>query len=177
MKKLIYFAAISLFACLIFGLYGHYNFEINKTLSLPTGIYHISRDKNIKRNDIVVFCPPYNDYLKFAEKQGYWNGLKLECNNTTPKYMKKVVGIPNDEIIINLSGVYINKTRITNSEPNHQILSDKIFQNYLKHIKLKNNEYFLMSDYNQLSYDSRYFGIVNKGDILYKVIPFIIYHK
>lgn len=177
MKKLIYFSAISLFLCLIFGLYGHYNFEINKTLSLPTGIYHISRDKNIKRNDIVVFCPPYNEFLKFAEKQGYWHNLTLACDNTTPKYMKKVIGIPYDEIIINLSGVYINSIKIKNSEPCKEILSDKIFKNYSKHITLKNNEYFLMSDYNQLSYDSRYFGIVNKEDILYKVTPFIIYNK
>lgn len=177
MEKLIYFSAISLFLCLIFGIYGHYKFEINNTESLPLGLYYINEDTNIKRNDIVVFCPTYNDFLKFAEKQGYWHNLTLACDNTTPKYMKKVVGIPNDDIIINLSGVYVNKNKIKHSEPNHQILSDKIFKNYSKHIILKNNEYFLMSDYNQLSYDSRYFGIVNKNNILYKVTPFIIYNK
>lgn len=165
-----------LFCLILFvAIYGHYNFEINKTDSLPHGIYHISNNDIIKRNDIVVFCPPYNEFLKFAEKQGYFGNLELVCDNVTPKYMKKIVGLPGDDIYISLSGVYVNKIKIKNSEPYKEILSDKIFHNYSKHIILKDNEYFLMSDYSQLSFDSRYFGIITRDKFLYKVTPFIIY--
>lgn len=176
MKFLIYITSTTFLLILIFAIYGHYNFEINKTESLPAGIYHICRNNVISRNDIVVFCPPYNDFFKFAEKQGYWGGLELVCSNQTPKYMKKAVGIPGDNIVINLSGVYINNNKIKNSEPYQKILTDKIFHNYSKNITLKDNEYFLMSDYNRLSYDSRYFGIITKQDILYKVKPFILFN-
>ena len=89
--------------------------------------------------------------------------------------MKKAVGLPGDDIFITCSGVYINKRKIKNSEPYEKILSDKIFQNYFKHIKLQDKEYFLMSDYNKLSFDSRYFGIVKKEKILYKVFPLFTY--
>lgn len=175
MSKLIKFYIILICLILFVAVYGHYNFEINRTGSLPLGIYHISSGNTIKRNDIVVFCPPYNEFLKFAEKQGYFGNLELVCDNKTPKYMKKVVGLPGDDIYISLSGVYINRRKIKNSEPYEKILSDKIFQNYFKHIKLQDKEYFLMSDYNQLSFDSRYFGIVKKEKILYKVFPLFVY--
>lgn len=175
MKILYSIYIILFFSIIIFAIYGHYNFEINNTDSLPRGIYHISNDNIIKRNDIVVFCPPKNEFLEFAKLNGYWGNLKLVCDNITPKYMKKVVGLPGDNIIINSYGVYINNKKIKNSEPYKDILSDKIFKNYSKKIKLKDKEYFLMSDYNKLSFDSRYFGIVKKEDIIYKVFPLFTY--
>ncbi len=175
MSKLIKFYILLIGFIIFIGVYGHYNFEINRTESLPLGIYHISSDETIRRNDIVVFCPPYNEFLEFAEKQGYFGKLKLVCDNKTPKYMKKAVGLPGDDIFITAAGVYINKRKIKNSEPYEKILSDKIFQNYFKHIKLQDKEYFLISDYNKLSFDSRYFGIVKKEKILYKVFPLFTY--
>lgn len=176
MKLLVCLMSFIFLFILLFGVYGHYYFEINKSKSLPQGIYHISNE-TIKRNDIVVFCPPQNEFLEFAKNQGYWGNLKLACNNKTPKYMKKIVGIPYDNITVSLTGVYVNNHKIKNSEPYKKILSDKIFKNYSKSITLKDNEYFLMSDYSNLSFDSRYFGIVKESDILYKVIPFITYNK
>lgn len=172
MKKIITLSLLLFFFILI---YGHYKFEFNNTESLPKGIYLISNNKIYKRNDIVVFCPPYNEFMQFAKKNGYWKNLVLVCDNITPKYMKKIVGIPGDNIDITFSGVYINNIKIKNSEAYKKILSDKIFNNYTQHLKLKDKEYFLMSDYNKLSYDSRYFGIVTEDKFLYKVNPFFLY--
>ena len=77
MSKLIKFYILLIGFIIFIAVYGHYNFEINRTESLPLGIYHISSDETIRRNDIVVFCPPYNEFLEFAEKQGYFNKLKI----------------------------------------------------------------------------------------------------
>ena len=55
MSKLIKFYILLIGFIIFIGVYGHYNFEINRTESLPLGIYHISSDETIRRNDIVVF--------------------------------------------------------------------------------------------------------------------------
>ena len=112
MSKLIKFYIILICLILFVAIYGHYNFEINRTHSLPLGIYHINSSNIIQRNNIVVFCPPYNEFLKYAKKKGYFGTLELVCDNNTPKYMKKAVGLPGDDIYISLSGVYINKRKI-----------------------------------------------------------------
>ena len=112
------------------------------------------------------------DQLKsYSERNGYWKGLQNKCGDT-PRYLKKVVGVSGDNISVTFSGVYINKEKIINSEPLKRILSDEIFINYEKNFKLKKDEYFLMSDYNPMSYDSRYFGVIKKSDINTVVVPF-----
>lgn len=172
--KLIYISSfIILFIIFIFGVYIKYNFEINVSDSFPKGLYKIKKEQ-YKKNDYVVFCPPYNKYMIFAKEHGYFANYELKCGNT-PKYLKKIMGVEGDKIVINEYGVYINNKKVKNSEAYKKILSDKIFIDYEKTIILKRNEYFLMSDYNKLSYDSRYFGIIKDKNILYKVEPYIIY--
>lgn len=153
--------------------YGVNFFEFNATKSLPRGFY-LKVKKTLNKNSIVVFCPPYNDFLKFAKKKGYWQNLNKSCGYT-PKYMKKIIGVPGDNITITLQGVFANNIKIKNSEPVLKILSDKIFKNYEKEIQLKNDEYFLMSDSNQHSFDSRYFGSIKKNQIKNEVKPILVW--
>lgn len=167
----IYLPIIIFFVALNYGLIF---FEFNATKSLPRGFY-LKVKKTFNKNSIVVFCPPYNDFLKFAEKNGYWQNLNKSCSGLTPKYMKKIVGMPNDNVSITLDGVYINNIKLKNSEPVKKILSDKIFKHYEQEIQLKNDEYFLMSDYNSHSFDSRYFGSIHKNQINNVVKPLLVW--
>ncbi len=154
-------------------LYFKNNFEYNITNSLPLGLYKVI-DKDIERNDLVVFCLKYDKYMKFAEEQGYFQGLDKKCGRT-PQFIKKAMGLPSDNIRINMNGVFINNIRVENSEASQIILSDKIFDSYEKEFQLEADEYFLMSDYNSMSYDSRYFGTVKKSEIKKVVEPFYNY--
>ncbi len=146
------------------------NFEYNTTRSFPLGLYK-KNSKDLERNDLVLFCPAYSKYMSFAEENGYWTGLKKKCG-TTPQFLKKIIGLPYDNISITLDGVFVNDLKIKNSEPLKAILSDTIFINYEKDFQLQINEYFLMSDYNSKSYDSRYFGVVKRSEIKIVVEPF-----
>ena len=149
------------------------NFEYNVTNSLPQGFYKVVY-KEIERNDLVVFCLKDNKYIKFAEEQGYFQGLSKKCG-TTPQFIKKAMGLPRDNITINKSGVFINNIRVRNSEASEVILKDKLFDSYEKEFQLASDEYFLMSDHNPMSYDSRYFGTVKKSEIKKVVEPFYNY--
>ena len=98
--------------------------------------------------------------MKFAEQNGFWLGLDKSCGRT-PKYLKKALGLPYDKVIIKDNGVYINGQLILNTEI---ILKNKAYNKDIEFI-LEADEYFMLSDYNKYSYDSRYFGIVSKNQI------------
>ena len=167
-RLLIVLIIVSIFS--IAFLYLIKNYVYNASNSFPIGLYK-KINKDVARSDFVLFCPELTVFMVFAKKNGYWKGFQNKCGDT-PEYLKKVVGVPGDNISVTYSGVYINKEKIINSEPLKRILSDEIFINYEKDFKLKKDEYFLMSDYNPMSYDSRYFGVIKKIDINTVVVPF-----
>ena len=96
----------------------------------------------------------------------FWMDIDKNCGKTI-KYLKKAYGVPGDIINIEKEGVYINNILVPNTEI---ILKDEIFKiNYS--FQLKEDEYFMLSDYNKYSYDSRYYGIIKKTQILNEVVP------
>ena len=78
--------------------------------------------------------------------------------------------MPYDKVIIKDNGVYINGQLISNTEI---ILKNKAYNKELEFI-LETDEYFMLSDYNKYSYDSRYFGVIKKHQIKKEVVPLII---
>ena len=82
-------------------------------------------------------------------------------------YLKRVIALPNEEITIKGSKVYINGT-----------LLDEPYAYYFKEpndnftFKLSDNEYFIMGDNRCDSEDSRYIGPVKKDSILSVVVKY-----
>lgn len=117
---------------------------------------------NIKRGDVVVFKHHNNINGKFAD------GRFL---------VKRAVAIPGDRIILN--GDDNNIKIITPSgetilpTESHIKYKNKIYP--LTNILLNKDQYFVMGDNRDNSYDSRFFGPVNKGSIsgvvLFRLIP------
>lgn len=143
-------------------------FTINYSNSYPLGFYFNKNFENVERGKLYTFCPEYNDYMKFAEQNGFWANIDKSCGKT-PKYLKKALGLPYDKIIIKDNGVYINGKLIPNTEI---ILKNKAYNKDIE-FSLKSDEYFMLSDYNKYSYDSRYFGVIKKHQIESNVIPII----
>lgn len=102
-----------------------------------------------KRGDVVVFHPPVDDKVF---------------------YIKRIVGLPNEKLVIRSS-----KITIYNKEyPNGFTLEE----NYLKGhytsdvlvVNLKDDEYFVLGDNREVSYDSRKWGPIKRDKIVGKVI-------
>lgn len=73
------------------------------------------------------------------------------------RYVKRVIGLPGEKIIVSKGNVYINLKKL--AEP---YLSFGTYTDQDGQWELKNNEYFLMGDNRLLSNDSRYFGPVEQ---------------
>ena len=102
----------------------------------------VDLNKDIERNDIVVFKLD-KDYL-----------------------VKRVVGLPGENVQINESVIYINgepiKDAVNVSMDDYGLAADVIH--------LKEDEYLVLGDNRNNSRDSREFGAISKEDILGTVV-------
>jgi len=85
--------------------------------------------------------------------------------DTTKDFIKRIVGLPNETVIIKNGDVSIK-----NAEHPEGLKLDQSFVKYPKSdtmtITLKANEYFVMGDNRAGSYDSRYWGPLPASDII-----------
>ena len=169
---------VLLFIIFIFsvGSYVSYKkgYRINLTESYPLGLYQIVNDLNISKNDMVLFCPPNNRFFKKAYLRGYIE--KGLCPSGYWELQKKVVGLAGDHLQID-DYVYINNNKIKNTkifkiDPQG---NDMYFMpNKDKNMVIPKGFMFVVSDYNELSFDGRYFGIVPINSLIGKIKPIFI---
>lgn len=84
------------------------------------------------------------------------------------RIIKRVIGMPGDTIECKKGKIYINGKKY-DDKYSYTLTSD------FKKVKLSSDEYFVLGDNRLVSEDSRYFGVVNKEDILgqavYRIWP------
>jgi len=148
-------------------------YRLNLTESYPLGIYkvHRSTDLLIKKGDMILFCPPKDPNFIKAYQRGYLEaGL---CPSGFWELQKKVMGIPGDRVVIS-DYVYINGVKIKNSKVykvDPQLNDMNFMDPEHRDIIIPPGKMFVMSDYNDLSFDSRYFGLVDQNTTIGKTIP------
>ena len=114
----------------------------------------------IKRNDIVIFGHENNSYED-----------KL--------FIKRVIGLPNETVKIKEDGsIYINDEKIKQDylEVSQNVNTYQIINLERMEMTLKDDEYFVLGDNRGNSYDSRFFGAINKEVILGK-LSFVYGHQ
>lgn len=89
---------------------------------------------------------------------------KLEHNNQDNTIIKRLIGLPGDHIIIKSGKLEINGNYIS-----EDYIKDNFTYGNID-IILGKNEYFVLGDNRELSYDSRKAGPIKKGDIIGKVV-------
>ncbi|HEY4978055.1 MAG TPA: signal peptidase I [Candidatus Acidoferrum sp.] len=124
---------------------------------IPFTNFHVPLWKNPKRQQIVIFKPPYDSSL--------------------PDYVKRVIGLPGETVDVHDGAVWINGKKL---EENYTIgrneapLRSQLIGDFAGlPFKVPDNCYFVMGDNRENSLDSRYWGCVPRNDIL--GTPVLIY--
>ncbi len=160
---------VLLLSCAAAGL------TVNITASWPRGLYHskkITGKIDNYKNQLVLVCPDpdnpaiikavENNILPAGPSCGSWGLAPL---------LKKIVGTPGDMITATDQGISVNGQPLNNSKMKFKIFELLIHPGY-SHI-LQQDEYWVMSDYNPNSLDSRYFGPVSGRAIIQASEPFL----
>ncbi len=124
---------------------------------IPFTNIHVPLWKNPKRQQIIIFKPPYDRSL--------------------PDYVKRVIGLPGETVDVHDGAVWIDGKKleenytIGRTEPpmRGQLIGEFKGLPY----KVPDNCYFVMGDNRENSLDSRYWGCVPRNDIL--GTPVLIY--
>lgn len=101
-----------------------------------------------KRGDIVIFKNP---------------------NNASERFIKRVIGLPGESLIIKESKVFIKSEEQSFYLDESAYLPAEIITPGIIEITLESDEYFVLGDNRPYSYDSRTFGKITKEHIIGKV--------
>lgn len=114
--------------------------SMNNTLSNNDLLFLKKYEHNYERYDIIVF--------KFGND----------------KLIKRIIGLPGEEIEIKNNNVYINGEKIDEN----YIDNENLDSNYVDMEKrtIPAGAYFVMGDNRKESFDSRYFGPISKNQII-----------
>jgi signal peptidase I len=114
---------------------------------IPYGKYLFSLEQ-IHRGDVVVFVYP---------------------EDTTKDFIKRVIAIPGDTVEVKAGMVYLNGTRAEDPNahfelaPNQRTSTSE--RDYFGPFKVPPDQYFMMGDNRDRSYDSRFWGTVSRDAI------------
>jgi len=126
---------------------------------IPFTNIHLPLWRSAKRQQIIIFKPPFDP--------------------TQPDYVKRVIGLPGDEVDVRDGSVWINGKRLQENytlgptEPAPPGQAPRGYEDVKFPYKVPENCYFAMGDNRENSYDSRFWGCVPRKDIL--GTPVIIY--
>ena len=126
---------------------------------IPFTNLHVPLWRNPKRQQIIIFKPPFDP--------------------TQPDYVKRVIGLPGDLVDVRDGAVWINGVKLQEnyttgaSEPAPAGTAPPGYQDIKLPYRVPDNCYFAMGDNRGNSYDSRFWGCVPRKDIL--GTPVIIY--
>ena len=124
--------------------------------------------------DVIVFYSPEssspNNSELLIENLKLWELINNEGNKNQTVYIKRIVGTPGDEISINKNGeVFNNNIQVITENVASTVILDDIS------IKLSDDEYFVLGDNRDNSFDSRSFGPITSSRIIgkafFKIYP------
>ena len=148
-------------------------FYINTTSSLPVGLYRIV-DEPVTKGAYVAFCPPQRDVFDWAVVRGYIN--PGDCPGGYGQLLKRVHAVAGDTVLIDETGITVNGLWLPNSAPLSTDAYGAVLPQYRLNAVLGESEYLLLSDLNPHSFDARYFGVIDRAQIVHVVHPIITFN-
>lgn len=165
--------SLILIVATLFGLLGLFSpgkvpplFYLEES-SQPEGFY-LALPLKVHRADYVLSCYPPTAAAQVLRLMG--PAGQGHCDGGQIAFVKHLVALPGDSVVIDTLGVRINGRLLPNSRPRRRTPSGKSVAYYPMARRLEENECLLLSLYNPNSLDSRYLGPVDcRG--LWLVVP------
>jgi len=166
-------AITTLLLILIFTLIYQLGYRVNISESYPRGVYKTIEKTTIEHGDFVMFCPKNGPLMQNALKRGYV--LKGLCEGGFYPLLKKVAALEGDRVEVNqyvyINGVKQPKSKLHQYDPKGNPLPRTKENN----ITVPKGYMFLLSDYHELSFDSRYLGLIEQNTTISLMKPFYIF--
>lgn len=149
--------------------------RFNTSASISKGLYWMTK-KPIQKGEYVLFCPPQKSIFQKALARGYiHSGF---CPGGFGYMMKRVLAHTGDIVSINPSGVWVNNQLVAHSTPFAADEQGRVLPklNY-RQVPLKNSQVLLMTDQSALSFDGRYFGLINSTQVKAVIKPVLTFQS
>lgn len=142
---------------------------INVTPSMPFGLY-IEDHRTIGRGDVVSMCLA-EPHKTLAIRMGYIREGGSGCKGVN-SLIKEVIALPGDDVVLKDDYIIVNKQKYL--FPTKYIDSHgRKLQVYPRGVYSNTSGYWTIGVNDKNSWDSRYFGPVEKRGILNKLRPLI----
>ena len=147
-------------ACAVFGI------RFNVTESLPGLIYIITSDNS---SPVIEFCPE-GAFAQLSVERGYRS--KGMCPDGAAPMLKPIVARASDTVEVSANGITVNGTLLRNTSPRTgdsrgRPLTPWRFGRYV----VPPGFVWVASQYNPLSFDSRYYGPIPASQICHRLRP------
>ena len=156
---------------LLLVLYFPLGLRLNLSNNAPIGLYK-TVSTAVSQGDYVAFCPPETTSLSDVQKINHSYGEN--CNEFYGYKIKQIAGVPNDQIVIDDMGVWINHQLIPHTVPFKGELdrtpstANKVISGTIPEGKV-----LLLTDPSNQPFGIRYFGLIDKKQISNKVIKLV----
>lgn len=163
------FAAMAGTLCLLVA--GHAaGLRFNVTRSLPLGVYR-TVDRPVARHAYVRFCPPRDGAFAVAMERGYLHSGDT-CGSGYLPMLKRVAAMPGEQVRAQDDGVWVEGRRLPLSARLAADLAGRPLPRPVPAwLRLTPSQLWVMSDTNPRSFDSRYFGAIERSWVIEVVEP------
>lgn len=144
--------------------------RLNYTHSLPLGLYRVV-NRPVQRGAYVRFCPPRSGAIALAMERGYLHAGDA-CGNGHLPMLKRVAATGGAWICARDEGVRVDGRLLPLSA---RVAADAAGRPLPRpspsQLRLAPSQLWVMSDTNRRSFDSRYFGPIERGWVIEVVEP------
>jgi conjugative transfer signal peptidase TraF len=140
---------------------------INTTPSYPRGLY-LPLGRPAQVGDLVAFCPS-SAVASYGMARGYL--APGRCPSGSVPLIKRLAAAGGDQVAICPAGVMVDGKLLKNSRPLALDSLGRPLPQLRMSVTLAADEVLLISDYEAASFDSRYFGALNRSGVLRAMRP------
>lgn len=149
---------------------------VNRSASMPAGLYATWPTVGHHRGMIAVICLPPGDAATLFRARGYLPPSP-RCTSGVAPILKPVAAVAGDVVHVTAAGVEINGHLV----PNTQLFDTDQAGREIPHLpvgwqkQLASGEFFALSTHTARSLDSRYVGVLSTGQIVAAAHPLFLF--